>query len=39
MKLNAKTVSVDERLGKTLFIDGETHPMDEVFTRREWHDF
>ncbi len=34
MKLNAKTVSFDERLGKTLFIDGETHPMNEVFTRR-----
>ncbi len=32
MKLNAKTVN--ERLGKTLFIDGETHPMNEVFTRR-----
>ena len=32
MKLNAKMVN--ERLGKTLFIDGETHPMNEVFTRR-----
>ena len=32
MKLNAKTVI--ERLGETLFIDGETYPINEVCTRR-----